>query len=143
MGRSLSRGSNYDLQGALVNIYHITTRGAWIGATRAGRYAADSLESEGFIHCSTAAQVVPVAERFYRGQTGLVLLVIETGKLTAPVKWEQSAPPPGVDAGAAFPHLYGPIGLDAIAACLDFEPNESGEFAMPPLPSADRVVGRT
>jgi uncharacterized protein (DUF952 family) len=118
-----------------VNIYHITSRGAWIEATRSGRYAADSLESEGFIHCSTAAQVIPVARQFYQGQTGLALLVIDTRKVESPVQWEQSAPPPGIGESAAFPHVYGPIGLEAIAACLDFEPDEVGEFALPPLPA--------
>ena len=50
-----------------MNIYHITSRGAWIEATRNGSYAADSLESEGFIHCSTAAQVLPVARQNFYG----------------------------------------------------------------------------
>ncbi|HET6845912.1 MAG TPA: DUF952 domain-containing protein [Anaerolineales bacterium] len=122
-----------------MNIYHITSRGAWIEATRAGRYQADSLESEGFIHCSTAGQVIPVAQQFYRGQTGLVLLVIDTQKLESPVRWEQSAPPPGIDKVAAFPHVYGPINLSAITASLDFEPDAAGEFKLPSLPE-DRQV---
>lgn len=117
-----------------MNIYHITTRSAWIDATRSGSYTADSLASEGFIHCSTAAQVLPVARQFYRGQTGLVLLVIDTRSLKVPVKWEQSAPP-GVPDSSAFPHVYGPIGLEAIAGCLDFEPDARGEFVVPPLPA--------
>jgi uncharacterized protein (DUF952 family) len=125
-----------------VKIYHITSRSAWIEATRTGSYASESLESEGFIHCSTAAQVLPVARQFYGGQRGLVLLVIDTSKVDAPVKWEQSAPPPGVEAPAAFPHVYGPIKMHAIVACLGFEPNEGGEFVLPPLPSADPALGR-
>jgi uncharacterized protein (DUF952 family) len=124
-----------------VNIYHITSRSAWIESTRSGSYAADSLESEGFIHCSTSAQVLPVAQQYYRGQTGLVLLVIDTRRLEVPVKWEQSVPPPGVHESAAFPHVYGPIGLEAIAACLDFEPDARGEFVLPPLPAEDKPAG--
>ncbi len=118
-----------------MNIYHITTRKAWIDATRNGSYSAPSLAAEGFIHCSTAAQVVPVAKSFYHGQRGLVLLVIDTRRLRAPVKWERAAPPKGVAEGASFPHIYGPIGVEAVLTALDFEPNSRGEFALPPLPS--------
>jgi uncharacterized protein (DUF952 family) len=123
-----------------VNIYHITSKSAWIAATRIGSYAADSLDSEGFIHCSTAAQVVPVAERYYGGQTGLVLLVIDTARVDALLKWEQSTPPPGVDESATFPHVYGPIDLGAIIAVVDFEPNGEGEFWLPPLPPEGAAI---
>ena len=118
-----------------VNIYHITSRKAWIDATRSGSYTPPSLTSEGFIHCSTATQILPVARQFYRGQTGLVLLVIDTRRLTVEVKWERSAPPQGLPEESAFPHVYGRIGLDAVVQTIDFEPNGDGEFQLPPLPS--------
>ncbi len=41
-----------------MNIVHITTRKAWMEAIIAGQYIAPSLESEGFIHCSTYSQVI-------------------------------------------------------------------------------------
>lgn len=119
-----------------LNILHITSRAAWIDATRNGRYAAPSLMSEGFIHCSTPAQAVPVAEKFYQGQTGLVLLVIDPARLTSDLKWEppsDGAPPPGVPTGDAFPHIYGPINLDSVVRVLDFEPTTDGRFVLPTL----------
>ena len=45
-------------------IYHITRRADWQAALAAHAYTADSLASEGFIHCSTAQQVL----RFHRMQ---------------------------------------------------------------------------
>lgn len=114
-----------------MNIYHIASRKAWIDATRNGSYTTPSLEIEGFIHCSTAAQVLPVARRFYVGQTGLVLLVIDTRRLMAEVRWERSVPPEGITEGATFPHVYGEIELDAVMRCIDFEPNGDGEFELP------------
>jgi uncharacterized protein (DUF952 family) len=125
-----------------VNIFHIASKSAWIEATRSGSYSAESLEAEGFIHCSTAAQVLPVARSYYRGRTDLVLLAIDTNRLESPLKWEQSEPPPGVDKSAAFPHVYGPIELDAVAACLDLEPDEDGEFVLPALPHEDSAPWR-
>ena len=43
-------------------IYHITSRRAWREAQQRGDYRVASLETEGFIHCSTDAQILPVAE---------------------------------------------------------------------------------
>lgn len=87
-------------------IFHITTRAAW-DETGAGPYRAASLESEGFIHCSTEAQVERTLARFFEGQAGLVLLVIDPERLTAEVKFEAAD-------GESFPHVYGPIDRDAV-----------------------------
>ncbi|HUH97861.1 MAG TPA: DUF952 domain-containing protein [Anaerolineales bacterium] len=116
------------------NILHITSRKAWQAAQRAGQYAPPSLTSEGFIHCSTRAQVLPVAEKFYRGQTGLILLVIDPTRLASALKWEppfDGAPPPGVSGAAAFPHIHGPLNLEAVVQVLDFEPASDGQFVLP------------
>src|SRR5512140_3134097 len=116
-----------------MNILHVTSRKAWIDATRAGQYSAPSLESEGFIHGSTLKQVLPVAAKYYKGQPGLVLLEIDPKRLTSELKWESptGGPPPGVPEDESFPHIYGPINLEAIVQVLDFEPNSSGDFALP------------
>ena len=117
-----------------MNLYHITTREAWIAATRNGAYTAPSLASEGFIHCSTSAQVPAVARRFYGGQSGLVLLAIDPTRLTATLKWEAAADgtiPAGASGAGRFPHVYGPINMEAVARVLDFEPDSSGEFTVP------------
>ncbi len=117
-------------------IIHITSRKAWSDAQKAGEYTAPSLSSEGFIHCSTSAQVLPVAEKFYKGQGGLVLLVIDSARLSADLKWEppfEGAPPPGAPAADLFPHVYGPINLDAVVRVVDFEPSADGKFVLPAL----------
>ncbi len=118
-----------------MNIFHITTRKAWIDATRLGRYSAPSLATDGLIHASTLKQVLPVAAQFYRGQTGLVLMELDPKRLTSELKWEPptgGGPPPGVPEGDVFPHIYGPINLDAVVQVLDFNAGEGGEFFLPP-----------
>lgn len=75
-------------------LLHICTREAWDEAQRWGDYRADSLDSEGFIHCSTPAQVVGTANLLFRGQTGLVLLVIDADRLTAPIRYEDAGERP-------------------------------------------------
>jgi uncharacterized protein (DUF952 family) len=112
-------------------IYHVTSRSAWSKARQSGEYRAASLETEGFIHCSTENQVVPVAEKFYKGQPNLYLLVIEPALLSSDLKWEPpsgGAPPPGVPEDALFPHIYGPINLDAVVQVFDLQSDPDGKF---------------
>jgi len=113
-------------------IYHITSKKELAEAQAKGEYTAPSLQTEGFIHCSTAKQVVPVANAFYKGQHGLVLLKLDEDRIKSPVKWEAPAGPPaeGINESDLFPHIYGAINLDAIASVLDFEPDSAtGTFS--------------
>ena len=106
--------------------FHITTRDAWVAAQAAGAYRPASLATEGFVHCSLPEQVVATANRFYRGQRDLVLLCIDASKLRAAVRFEPAD-------GQLFPHVYGPIELDAVSAVVDFPPAPDGAFtALPP-----------
>ncbi len=107
-------------------ILHITSRQAWEAAQRAGLYTADSLASEGFIHCSTPAQILDVANTLYRGQRDLVLLVIDVARLQVPLRYEDCHA-----SGQAYPHLYGPLTLDAVCAVYDFPPQADGTFRLP------------
>jgi uncharacterized protein (DUF952 family) len=117
-------------------IFHITSRKDWEAAQTKDEYVAESLRTEGFIHCSTLAQILPVAEKFYKGQSGLVLLVIEPALLSSDLKWEAPSggtPPPGVPEGDLFPHVHGPINLDAVVNVFDFVFDSTGAFQMPDI----------
>lgn len=117
-------------------IFHITSRADWEAAQQRGDYRAESLETEGFIHCSTSSQVLPVAENFYKGQSGLILLGIEPSLLSSTLKWEPPSggtPPPGVPAGDSFPHIYGPINLNAVTKILDLKTDSNNKFILPDL----------
>ncbi len=110
-------------------ILHITHKQDWDEAQRNGFYSAPSLEIEGFIHCSTPSQVIAVAERFYAGQRGLVLLILDSKRIRSEVKYE-----PGTDKpDELFPHVYGPINLDAVTRVADFAPDPDGNWILPPL----------
>ena len=114
-------------------ILHLASNDAWLAAAKKGVYHADSLSTEGFIHCSKPSQIVDVANAFYRGQQGLVLLVIDPSKLEAELKWESPAEPEPTHAreGDTFPHIYGPLNLDAIVKVVPFEPGLNGSFTLP------------
>ncbi|RJP47473.1 MAG: DUF952 domain-containing protein [Anaerolineaceae bacterium] len=110
-------------------ILHITQKSAWETAQTNGFYSAPSLETEGFIHCSMPAQVVATAERFYAGQHGLVLLVIDASRIQAEVKFEAGTDKPD----ELFPHIYGTLNLDAVTRVLDFASDSTGKWTLPPL----------
>ena len=61
-------------------IFHITDAASADGARGSGSYEDPSLTGEGFIHCSFREQVAGVANAFYAGQTGLVLLEIDPAR---------------------------------------------------------------
>ena len=116
-------------------IFHITTNREWKEAQRRGKYTAPSLQTDGFIHCSTEKQVLHVANAFYHGQNDLVLLELDEEKIEPEIKWEAPAgpPAPGISDSDKFPHIFGPINLTAVASVLDLEPDSSGLFIFPPL----------
>ncbi len=107
-------------------ILHITTRPEWEAAQAAGAYEAPSLASEGFIHMSAPHQVARTANRRFRGTPGLVLLVVDPARLTSPLKVEIGE----VETGETFPHVYGPIDLDAVDDVVEFPEGPDG-FVLP------------
>jgi uncharacterized protein (DUF952 family) len=107
-------------------ILHITTRSEWENALAEGAYRADTLASEGFIHASTHEQVLGVANARFRGTAALVLLVIDPALVEPELRWEESEPsqPP-------FPHIYGPLNVDAVVNVVSFPEGPEG-FSLPP-----------
>ena len=103
-------------------LLHICPRSDWQDAQEVGEYRAASLAQEGFIHCSTPAQVAATANRFYHGRHGLVLLVIDPSRIGPEVRYEPAD-------GSLFPHVYGPLNLDAVVDVQAFEPDGDGTFA--------------
>lgn len=106
-------------------ILHITNKLTWEQSQKVGKYEGDTLSSEGFIHCSTEEQLIEVANFIFKSQHNLVLLVIDQDKVKAEIKYE--------DAGnkKLYPHIYGPLNLDAVVNVVDFSPNEDGAFTLP------------
>ncbi|TAG88774.1 MAG: DUF952 domain-containing protein [Oscillatoriales cyanobacterium] len=105
-------------------IFHIAKSQQWEEAKQLKSYRGDTLESEGFIHCSTLPQIVRTSNKFFAGQTGLLLLWIDSGKVQAEVKYEPAA-------GDDYPHIYGPLNVDAVLQVIEFEAGADGKFELP------------
>jgi uncharacterized protein (DUF952 family) len=96
-------------------VLHVAEVAHWELARRTGEYRwstlGRTLEEEGFIHCSTPAQLPGVLQRYYAAYPDdLVILTVDPTRLAAPLQWDV------VDSGTgeAFPHVYGPISPDAV-----------------------------
>jgi uncharacterized protein (DUF952 family) len=108
-------------------IFHITHPADWEQAQRQGQYTSGSLASEGFIHCSKPGQILATANRFYSGQKDLLLLAIAPARVEAEIRFENPD-----DRNELFPHIYGPLNLDAVTAVLPFKPEADGRFTRLP-----------
>lgn len=106
-----------------MNIYHITSVKEWQAAKAAGVYRAPSLETEGFIHCSTREQVVDSAQNHFAGRADLLLLCIQSGMLVSALRLEGER---------LWPHIYGPLNLEAVERVLEFPLQADGTFQLPP-----------
>jgi uncharacterized protein (DUF952 family) len=110
-----------------VRIFHLATLADWTAAQASGRYTTSTrgrtLAEEGFIHASRADQWQGVRERFYADVTEpLVLLVIDTDRLDAPVVEEEAVP----GSGETFPQVYGAIAPDAVVQVLPVDSGGTG-----------------
>jgi uncharacterized protein (DUF952 family) len=119
----------------MATIFHIAKRGEWERAEREGIYRTPTLASEGFIHCSRSDQVVRVANNLFRGQTGLVLLEIDTHQVGAEIRYENCE-----GGQETFPHIYGTLDVGSVVRVSPFEPGEDGTFVMPSQGPFNRTV---
>jgi uncharacterized protein (DUF952 family) len=107
-----------------MTLFHIATRRAWEAARAEGVYRAPSLATEGFIHLSTDRQWLEVANLRFCGVLDLVLLAIRTDRLRAEVRFEP------VD-GDDYPHLYGPLEIEAVVEVLELPIADDGTIGVP------------
>jgi uncharacterized protein (DUF952 family) len=107
-------------------ILHITTWTAWEQAQVSGLYYGDTLATEGFIHCSTPEQVAEVANRIFSGRHDLVLLCIAPSRVQPEIRYELA------ENGNIYPHIYGPLNVDAVMSVIALQPGEDGRFTLPP-----------
>jgi len=108
-------------------IYRIAEAADWAAARQGGSFASPDLAAEGFIHFSERHQVQGVADRYYAGKTGLVLLAVEESKLGgSPLKRENTS-----GGTELFPHVYGRVPIDAVTGHAPFERDALGRVVWP------------
>lgn len=102
-------------------IYHLVLRRVW-EANPDQPYRAESLATEGFIHCSFADQVALSANRFYADAEELLLLHLDAERLSSSLREEASG------TGEIFPHIYGPLHRDTVAVVEELARGPDGRW---------------
>ena len=109
-------------------IYKISPRALWREAERLGEFRGAPVDlADGFVHFSTAVQVVETAARHFAGQDDLVLAAIDAQALGEALRWEPSR------GGDLFPHLYAALPLSAVKWTKDLPLGADGRHRLPHL----------
>jgi uncharacterized protein (DUF952 family) len=109
-------------------LYKICSATSWREAERAGVFSGSDVDQrDNFIHFSTAAQVAETAAKHFAGQSDLLLISVDAGRLGSALKWEPSR------GGALFPHLYGALTPDAVIRVESLPLGPDGRHVFPPL----------
>lgn len=108
-------------QDAKALIVNLCQREAWQDVKARGVYHAPSLDSEGFIHCLRVGQILKVDNTFYRDVPDMILLWINPNRIKSEVRWETGGK-------NSFPHIYGPVDINALVKVSDFISDEDNHF---------------
>ncbi len=102
--------------------FHLVPRDVWLAANAAAPYAAGSLASEGFIHCTDGAdELIRTANRHYRDDPR-EFLALSVDLDAAGSTWRIDDP------GQVYPHVFGPIDRAAILDVAPIERDRDGAF---------------
>lgn len=97
-----------------MTIYKLVPEELWCAAEAAGVFTGSPVDvRDGFIHFSTEAQLPGTAAKHFAGQTHVLLVTVDAGRLD--IRWEPSR------GGDLFPHLYGSMPLTAVLAVEPFD----------------------
>jgi uncharacterized protein (DUF952 family) len=105
-------------------IFHLVEPAVW-ERDRQAPYRPASLETEGFIHCSSADQVARVANLFYAGAQSLLVLRIDADRLGALLRDED------IGTGEKFPHVYGPLNRGVVVDVCPLTRGPDGKWTFP------------
>ncbi|MEA2902618.1 MAG: hypothetical protein QOI12_5 [Alphaproteobacteria bacterium] len=127
MGTSVAGGPG---QGVSDTIYKICDAALWRQAEHERVFRGAGIDvQDGYIHFSSATQVKDTAARHFAGAGDLVLIAVDAGTLGPALKWELAR------GGALFPHLYGPLSLDAVLWVKPLRLGADGRHVFPELVS--------
>jgi uncharacterized protein (DUF952 family) len=87
---------------------HLVPEPVWQAHQGAATYTPERFAEEGFVHCTDGEEnVLRVGTTFYSDDPRpYLVLTLDVDRLQSPVRYE--------DPGQIYPHVYGPINLDAV-----------------------------
>jgi len=112
----------------LTVIYKLAPRTLWNEAEAAGVFLGAPVDlADGYIHFSTADTLEATANKWFADVEDVLVIGIDESKLNADeLKYEVSR------GGALFPHLYGPMPLNAVTGVVGLD-RQGNEFDFAPI----------
>jgi len=110
-------------------IFHIADNEEYNAARESGTqaYKPKPFDREGFIHCSTAAQIRGTLDKHFRSHDRVLILAIDAEREKGHIKYEDL-----YNSGQDFPHLYRPLPLSSVRGTFLLDRNkETGVFDVP------------
>lgn len=106
-----------------------TTPSLWAAAQKTGNYTQSTLDKNitevGFIHATNPDQTAAMLNRRFKQRNDLLLLLVNVDKIRSEVKFEPTlSGTPGL-----FPHIYGPLNVDAVYKIVQPTKNKAGDYA--------------
>jgi uncharacterized protein (DUF952 family) len=113
----------------MTTIYKLCQAALWREAEPTGVFTGSPIDrADGYIHFSTAAQVVETAALYFRGESDLLLVAVDGARLGPAIRYEASR------GGALFPHLYAALPLAAVLWVRPLPIGADGYHHFPDLP---------
>jgi uncharacterized protein (DUF952 family) len=102
--------------------YHLVPAATWAARPADDAYAAPSLATEGFIHCTDGEdEVIATANRYYRDDPRpYLVLTVDLDAVGAP--WRTDDP------AGIYPHVFGPVPPSAVVAARRARRAPDGTF---------------
>lgn len=101
---------------------HLVPTEVWAAQRSGPTYLPEAYEHDGFIHLTIGDQhVIEVGNRFYtQDPRAYSVLVLDKDRLTSPVQFD--------DDSGLYPHVYGPLNVDAVVAAHPINRAADGTF---------------
>jgi uncharacterized protein (DUF952 family) len=103
--------------------FHLVPEQVWMAHDRSKPYAADSLATEGFTHCTDGIDALGVTfDRYYAADARPFLaLTLELDVLDVPWRYDVG--------GSPYPHIYGAVRPEAVVGVSRVDRAADGRFA--------------
>lgn len=104
---------------------------AWQDAQATGEYTQSTITSTlkdvDFIHATFPDQTIDMVNRHFTNRDDVILLFVDANEVKAPIKYEKAlSGRPGT-----FPHIYGPLSVDAVYDTVKLEKDNKSKFIAP------------
>ena len=118
----MSDASRHEGRTVSARFLHLTPAAVWERQAAAEHYVPEAYPVDGFIHFTIGEdELVAVGNRYYAGdQREHLAIEVDPHRLRAEVRFE--------DPGRVYPHLHGPLNLDAVTAVRRVRRDAGGEF---------------